>query len=135
MAELHLYLKQNDLKSKTSERINQYIHKGWAGSSCTEDNTVLDVNKEALATAENKPLNIQGQEQGSRTNLGTQPRISPKDLKKKAFDVEKIWELIRFNLYNGRAFNKQNNIDSKELLELWLEQAAEDDKALKIHTD
>lgn len=91
----------------------------------TIDNTAKDVDKKASAVAENKPSNIQGQEQGSKTNPSTQPRISPKDLKKKAFDVEKIWELMRFNLYGGKNFNEQTNIDSKELLELWLEQAAE----------
>lgn len=81
------------------------------------DNTSPTVDKAALPVGKLKTLSNQGKEQGNKSKTAKSPNFAPENLSKKDFQVRKIWDLFRFNLYDNYQFNEQTRIDSEEMIQ------------------
>lgn len=81
------------------------------------DNTSPIVDKAALPDGKIKTLSIQNKEQGNKSNKSSYPSFAPENLSKKQFELRKMWESVRFNLYDNYQFNEQTRIDSEKMLE------------------
>ncbi|BDS10945.1 hypothetical protein [Aureispira anguillae] len=112
-------------------------------------NSPLVVDKAALAVAKLKPSNIQdggqgsklmpvdspkiavlnaqksGEGQGSKSTPTDSPKITPRKASKKEHVCAKLWDLMRYNLYQNQVYNEQTNTDCKLMLGELLDLAAE----------
>ena len=69
-------------------------------------NTVKPVNKAASAVAELNPSNIGGKEQGSKPKPAPKPKNAPKTFSKKHFQLHKLWQLAKFELWPDLTINE-----------------------------
>jgi hypothetical protein len=108
-------------KSLPQYRTSSLLYKDKELKSIT--NTPLTVDKAVLPVGKIKPLDIQGKERKSKQKKPVMQSIPPENLTKKQFSCLKLWDLMRYNLYQNRVFNEQTNTDSQVLIGDLLEQA------------
>ena len=108
-------------KSLPQIRTSSLLYKDKELESIT--NTPLVVDNKALPVGKVKPLDIQGKGRESKRKNVVMQSIPPENLTKKQFSCFKLWDLMRYNLYQNRVFNEQTNTDSQVLLGALLEQA------------
>jgi hypothetical protein len=108
-------------KSLPQIRTSSLLYKDKELKSIT--NTASNVDKAVLPVGKIKPLDIQGKERKSKQKKPVMQSIPPENLTKKQFSCLKLWDLMRYNLYQNRTFNEQTNTDSQVLIGDLLEQA------------
>ncbi len=88
-------------------------------------NTPSNVDKAALPVGKLKPTNIQNKGRENKSKPVAFPNFPPQNWSKKQFSSFKLWELMRYNLYQNRVFNEQTNTECQLLLESLLDRAAQ----------
>ncbi|WMX17102.1 hypothetical protein [Aureispira sp. CCB-E] len=108
-------------KSLPQYRTSSLLYKDKELKSIT--NTPLDVDKAALPVGKLNPSNIQDKGREIKSKPVAFPTFPPQNWSKKQFSSFKLWELMRYNLYQNRVFNEQTNTECQLLLESLLDQA------------
>jgi hypothetical protein len=108
-------------KSLPQYRTSSLLYKDKELKSIT--NTANNVDKAVLPVGKIKPLDIQGKGRKINRNNPIVPSIAAENLTKKQFSCLKLWDLMRYNLYQNRIFNEQTNTDSQVLIGELLAQA------------
>jgi hypothetical protein len=86
-------------------------------------NTALDVDKNKALPVGKTNQDIQNKGRENKRKPTGIPNIPPPNLSKKQFSCFKLWELMRYNLYQNRVFNEQTNTECQILLESLLNEA------------
>jgi hypothetical protein len=108
-------------KSLPQIRTSSLLYKDKELKSIT--NTANNVDKAVLPVGKLKPLDIQGKGRKINRKNPIVPSIAAENLTKKQFSCLKLWDLMRYNLYQNRIFNEQTNTDSQVLIGELLDQA------------
>ena len=88
-------------------------------------NTPSSVDKAALPVGKLNTTNIQNKGRENKSKPVAFPTFPPQNWSKKQFSSFKLWELMRYNLYQNRVFNEQTNTECQLLLESLLDRAAQ----------
>jgi len=107
-------------KSLPQYRTSSLLYKDKELKSIT--NTPSNVDKAVLPVGKINQ-DIQGEGREIKRKKPVSQSIPPENLSKKQFSCLKLWDLLRYNLYQNRVFNEQTNTDSQILLGQLLEQA------------